>query len=42
MVVVKGGLRIIALIFEMMRQMWVVMLEGKDLDEHFLTKLGKF
>jgi hypothetical protein len=24
------------------RRMWVVMLEGEDLGEHFLTKLGKF
>jgi hypothetical protein len=26
----------------MKKKMWVVLLEGKDLGEHFLTKLGKF
>jgi hypothetical protein len=24
------------------RRIWVVSLEGEDLGEHFLTKLGKF
>jgi hypothetical protein len=27
---------------ESLRRIWVVTLEGEDLGEHFLTKLGKF